>query len=271
MNSTCSSSQPLIEIKDLSLPFKLQLTRGPTTFRSKFVNAFRPSVNRLKGHFYAIKNVNLKIFHGERVGIIGGNGSGKTSLCRCLASMYLPQAGSIKYNGKVRAIFDSSLDFASDLSGRENLQLFSRMIYSDLSFAERKKLADEVIEFSELSDFIDLPIKNFSRGMLARLFLSLISAKACDILLMDEVFDGADIFFQEKLSQRISNMIKNSGAVVFVSHSMEQIQSVCNRVVVMSCGEVVFDGNVEEGIEFYKNIKSDENEFETSTLKLTIQ
>ena len=120
------------------------------------------------------------------------------------------------------------------------------------SESNRKALVEEALIFSELGQFLDIAYKFYSKGMQARLCLSLVSSKPCDVIILDEVFDGADIFFREKLSKRILKMIKESGAALFVSHSPEQVHEVCNRVILLDGGKIIFDGDVITGIERYR-------------------
>ncbi len=136
-----------------------------------------------------------------------------------------------------------------ELTGRENAHLLARLFFPEVS--DLNPLVNEAIEFSELGHFIDVPFRQYSKGMQARLMLSLISAKSTDILILDEVFDGADVFFQQKLSIRMKNFIQSAGATIFVSHSADQVREVCDKVLVMNKGKIGFLGDVEAGIEYY--------------------
>jgi ABC-type polysaccharide/polyol phosphate transport system ATPase subunit len=126
-------------------------------------------------------------------------------------------------------------------------------IFYDRKVDNIPQLIDESIGFSELNDFIDAPLKTYSKGMLLRLTLSLLSAKPTDLLILDEVFDGADEFFRKKLSLRVRNLINNSSAVILVSHQEEQILEICNRVIVMKAGRIIFDGDPAKAFEVYRN------------------
>jgi ABC-type polysaccharide/polyol phosphate transport system ATPase subunit len=202
--------------------------------------------------FYVLNGINLDIERGMRIGILGVNGSGKTTLCRCIAGMMVPQHGTVSSKADVRAIFDTGTGILPELTGRENAMLLARLFFPK----ERniKGLVDESIEFSELGHFIDVPFNQYSKGMQSRLLLSLISSKPADVLILDEVFDGADIFFQKKLAARMKAFIEKAGAAVFVSHSPDQIREVCNKVLIISKGEVHFFGDVEPGIEAYMEL-----------------
>ena len=201
-----------------------------------------------------MSNLNLSIYEGDRVGVLGVNGAGKSSLCRAIAGGYKPKVGKIETSGKILAIFDTSMGIIPELTGRENATLLYEFLFPELSADNKMKLLKDALEFSELGDFVDVPFYKYSKGMQARLCLSVISSCGSDILILDEVFDGADEFFSKKISERVLDMINASGSVVFVSHSVEQVARVCNRVVVLRGGNVVFDGRVEDGITEYHRL-----------------
>jgi ABC-type polysaccharide/polyol phosphate transport system ATPase subunit len=136
-----------------------------------------------------------------------------------------------------------------ELTGRENVYLLGRLFFPEIK--NLTSIVNEAIEFSELGHFIDVPFRQYSKGMQARLLLSLISSQATDILILDEVFDGADYFFQQKLSARMRKFIESSGATIFVSHHAEQIRAICDQVLVMRDGKIGYFGNVEDGIQYY--------------------
>lgn len=245
----------LLDIQNLKLAFPLRLMKS-TSLRDEFISTMMGPFSKKydRTPFLVLNNINLRIYEGDRVGLIGVNGAGKSTLCRSLSGFYKPQTGKILRSGKVRALFDSSLALYPELSGRENARLLAEIYYPELR-DEIEAIVQESLEFSDLNSFIDAPVKTYSKGMLVRLTLSLLSARPADILILDEVFDGADEFFREKLSSRISSLIEKSGAVIFVSHFEAQIQSVCNRAIVLGEGAVLFDGGLDEAYALYRNIK----------------
>ena len=196
-----------------------------------------------------LDDVSFDITRGMRLGLLGVNGSGKTTLCRCLAGMMVPQKGKIETKAQVRAIFDTGTGVMPDLTGRENAFLLGRLFFPEVR--DLKQIVNEALEFSELGHFLDIPFRQYSKGMQTRLMLSLISSQATDILILDEVLDGADYFFQQKLSVRMKKFIASAGATVFVSHSADQIREVCDQVLVMNKGKIGFFGGVEEGLDYY--------------------
>ncbi|MBD66749.1 MAG: hypothetical protein CME62_16195 [Halobacteriovoraceae bacterium] len=253
MNSTSTSKDIILEIKNLTLTFNL------TLFQSKSIRDFFVEIITTPYKFFfhrssrleVVKNLDFIVRKGERVGLVGINGAGKTSLCRSITGMYGIK-DEITVHGKLRAIFDTASVVLPELSGRENAWIITNILYSHLSKKERAEIVEDSLEFSELKEFIDQPFKHYSKGMKVRLFLSIVSAKPCDLLILDEVFNGADAFFNDKISKRIKDVIHNSGAVIFISHSEEIIKEVCNRVVVLGGKKILFDGSVEDGLSFYR-------------------
>jgi len=254
--SFSSNSKKVISIKDLNLFYQIDhyTNKSVKDFLIKVVESPLKTLRGNNQYYHVLHNINLDIYEGDRVGLVGINGAGKTSLCRCIAGMITPNMGSIEINGKVRAIFDTSVGIVPELTGRENAEVISALIYPEISQSEREQIINESLEFSDLGEFENVPYLKYSKGMQTRLSLSLVSAKGCDLLILDEVYDGADIFFQEKISKRVLKMIENSGAVLFVSHSMSQIEKTCNRMVILDRAKIVFDGLPSEGIEYFQNI-----------------
>lgn len=255
MNSI-SDSKPILEITDLNIFFELDY-HYIASVREKFIQAvqnplefFSPSADKL----HVLKDINLKLYHGDRLGIIGVNGTGKTTLCRCIAGMYVPDKGTVRTSGEVRAIFDTAVGILPELTGRENAFLLSRFLYPNISKAERNDIVNDALDFTELGHFLDTPYRTYSKGMQTRLSLSLISSLPTDLLILDEVFDGADQFFQKKISKRVLDMINKSGSVIFVSHGPEQILQACNRAILINNGRIAFDGSPEEVIKLYQKL-----------------
>jgi ABC-type polysaccharide/polyol phosphate transport system ATPase subunit len=252
MTST-GSSDVLLTVKDISVHFELEHYHLQG-LRDIFVHAITHPVDYLLKTPELLKvldGVSFELKKGMRLGILGINGSGKTTLCRCLAGMMRPQMGVIQTSAEVRAIFDTGTGIMPELTGRENAYLLGRLFFPEVR--DLKPLVEEAIDFSELGHFIDVPFKQYSKGMQSRLMLSLISARSTDILILDEVFDGADVFFQQKLAIRMKNFIQAAGATVFVSHSADQVREVCEQVLVLNKGKIGFMGGVEEGIAYYLN------------------
>lgn len=258
MKST-STSNEVISLKEFSLNYNHStFSRGG--FRDIFVSFLSSPLlffMRRKKKISILKNINFTIDKGERVALIGANGVGKTSICRAIAGIYGKQP-SIKVNGKVRAIFNTSTVVQAELTGRENIHILVNILYPEFNKQERLDIANDSIKFAELGKFIDSPFKHYSKGMCARLFLSVVSSRPADLLILDEVFAGADQFFNEKIAKRIKNIIAKSGAVIFISHDESTLKEVCNRGIVFHKGKIVHDSDIDSAIKFYEKVNRNE-------------
>ena len=250
------NSNHIAAIKGLHLVYEIDHYRNQSV-KDLFIGMLGSPLKTLKArqkYYHVLENIEFDVFDGDRIGLIGVNGAGKTSLCRCIAGMITPDKGSVHINGKIRAIFDTGIGVVPELTGRENAEVITSLLYPDVSLEDRKSIIEDSLSFSELGEFLDVPYLKYSKGMQTRLSLSLVSARSCDLLILDEVYDGADIFFQEKVSKRVLKMIKESGAVIFVSHSIDQIEAACNRLILLDKSRIIYDGSVENGISLYKQL-----------------
>lgn len=246
-------SNIILSVENLSMKFDMDYYQR-TSLRDNFISMVKNPIHHIlqkRDTFTVLDNINFKVQKGEIVGIVGRNGSGKTTLCRTISGMYKSKSGSIYRPDDMRAIYETSVGIQPELTGRENAWLLSFLMYPRLNKKQRNNIVNESIEFSELNNFIDTPYKNYSKGMQVRLCLSLVSALPNDLLILDEVYDGADEYFQKKVGLRVKNLIHRSGAALFVSHSFDQINHLCNRLIIISKGKIVFDGDVEKGREVY--------------------
>ncbi len=254
MNST-STSNNVLEVKNLDITYKTSLFHG-RSLRDAFIEALTSPLKflmRRPQSLELLKDISFNLEKGDRLALVGVNGCGKTSLCRAISGMHGEQKG-IVVNGQIRAIFDTSVVVQPELSGTENAFILSNLLYPYFSKKQRKEIAEEALEFSELGEFQHSAFKYYSKGMKARLFLSIISAKPCDLLILDEVFNGADEFFNEKITKRVKEMIQQSSAVIFISHSADLVKEVCNKVIVLDKTQIVFEGGTDEGLDFYRKL-----------------
>lgn len=200
---------------------------------------------------HAVKDMTLDIREGERLGIIGRNGAGKSSLLKAIAGIYPLQSGSIETSGQIRSMFELNLGFEFEATGRENI------LYRGLLLGETKKSIkekeEEIIAFSELGEFIDYPIKAYSAGMLVRLAFSISTTVHGDILLMDEILAAGDMGFQSKARQRMQEVIDRARIIVLVSHDMVAVETICNRAIYIVNGKVVADGVPKDVIQEYRD------------------
>jgi len=202
-------------------------------------------------HVHALKNIELEIKAGERVALIGHNGAGKSTLLKTIAGLYPLSSGKRIVHGKIRALFELSLGFEYEATGRENIFYRGLLLGQKPKFI--KTVADEIIDFTGIGEFIDYPIKTYSAGMLVRLAFAISTAIPGDILLLDEIIAAGDANFMQKSRGRINQLIQNSEMMILASHDFSSVRALCNRAIVMDHGSKIFDGDVESAIECYKN------------------
>lgn len=255
MNLSKDSKTPLAELRKVHLTFSISKTET-NTLKESFINFLRNPVDIIFASdniFQCLQNINLKINDGDRIGLLGKNGSGKTSLCHLLTGNIRPTLGEATRNCKIRSIFSSTSHLYPDLSGRENARVMARLLYPYLGDKELINVANESIAFAELGQFSDVAVKNYSKGMSSRLLLSLLTTLPAELLIMDELFDGADQFFMEKFSPRLESIIEQSNAILFVNHNLEFLKKYCNRIIVLHNGEIFFDGLPQKGFFCYQS------------------
>jgi lipopolysaccharide transport system ATP-binding protein len=201
---------------------------------------------------HALKNVSAEIRAGERVGLLGHNGAGKTTFLKMLAGLYPTSGGERVVEGRVQSLFDLSLGFEPDASGRENI--LYRGLLLGLTPRFMREIEHEIIAFADLGEFIDYPIKTYSAGMQVRLAFSISTAVGGDVLLIDEVIGAGDENFMVKAKKRILSLIENSEILVLASHDFASLRAICDRGMVFHHGELVYDGKIGESVNEYKKI-----------------
>lgn len=204
------------------------------------------------GDVHALKNVNLEIHEGERVGLLGHNGAGKSTFLKTVAGLYPTSSGQLQVQGKVRSLFDLSLGFEPDATGRENI--LYRGLLLGLSPKYMRQMQDEIVEFADLGEFIDYPIKTYSAGMQVRLAFAISTSVGGNILLLDEVIGAGDANFMIKAKKRITALIEQAEILVLASHDFGTLKEICQRGLVFHKGQIIFDGNMLEAIVKYKEI-----------------
>ena len=207
---------------------------------------------------HALKNIDLHIKPGERVGVIGRNGSGKSTLLKTIAGVYPIESGDLTVEGKIMALFDIILGFDLESTGRENIMY--RGLLLGATPDEIRERTQEIIDFSELGDFIEYPIKTYSSGMLVRLAFSVSTSLPGQILLLDEVIAAGDLGFIGKAQKRMMSLIDEAEMMVFVTHNLDMAQEICNRIVLLNRGVIIDDGKPEEVINHYKAIMESESD-----------
>jgi lipopolysaccharide transport system ATP-binding protein len=197
----------------------------------------------------ALREISFTLRPGDRLGLVGGNGAGKTTLLRTLAGIYEPVRGRIRVQGSLNALLDPNLGMNSDLTGRENIML--RGLYAGLSKTEGRALEDDVQEFADLGDFMDLPVRIYSSGMTVRLGFALATAIRPQLLLMDEWFLAGDYNFMQKARGRIESMVRGAEILVLSSHAHSVVAAWCTRVLWMDDGRIKADGAPQDVLEQY--------------------
>lgn len=207
--------------------------------------------------FWALSGVSFKVKKGERVGIIGHNGAGKSTLLKLLSRVTAPTTGEIGLDGRVTSMLEVGTGFHGELTGRENIYMNGAIL--GMSKAEIDKKIDDIIEFSECGQFIDTPVKRYSSGMYVKLAFSVAAHLDSEIMIMDEVLAVGDMAFQKKCLDKMNDVSRTEGrTILYVSHNMNTIRQLCERVVVLDHGKVIFDGDVEKGISMYLNVENNE-------------
>ena len=201
---------------------------------------------------HALKNISVEIRQGERVGLLGHNGAGKSTFLKTIAGLYPISSGQLAAEGQVRSLFDLSLGFEPDATGRENILYRGLLLGLSPAFMRDKEAG--IVDFASLGEFIDYPIKTYSAGMQVRLAFAISTAVGGDILLLDEVIGAGDANFMAKAKKRISDLIEQSEILVLASHDFSALTAICERGLVFHYGEIVFDGPITNAIAEYRRI-----------------
>lgn len=242
----------MIEVNNVSMKFNLGIEKG-FSLKQGFVDMFKKK-EKINNDFWALKNVNFDVEKGEVVGFVGSNGAGKSTLLKVIAGVMKPTKGKVSVYGNICPMIELGAGFDSQLTARENIYLNGAVMGYSKEFINSK--FDEIVSFSELSEFLDVPIQNFSSGMIARLAFSIATIVDPEILIVDEILSVGDMAFQKKSEEKMLNMINGGTTVLFVSHSIDQIRNMCNKVVWIEKGEVQAIGGKEvcdKYIEFMNN------------------
>jgi len=244
----------IIEVKHISKVFSRNYKSARTQLIHILKESFfgchdRTSLN--KDEFWALKDISFSVKKNEKLAILGPNGSGKSTLLKMLNGIYLPNQGEIQINGNISSVLELSSGFKSELSGFENIYLKFALL------GKRKEevdaIIDDVIEFSELGEFMETPLKHYSSGMKSKLGFSIVTNMDPEIMILDEVFAAGDKKFQQKSEARLRELYQNT-TTILVSHSMGVVKEVADKVIVLKKGELVFEGNTEDGIAFYEEM-----------------
>ena len=238
--------EPIIEVNDVSMRFRMANDR---------ISSFKEfAIAKLTGkleykEFEALKHVSFDVQRGEVVGLIGHNGAGKSTMLKVISGILKPTEGSVTVRGNIAPMLELGSGFDFDMTGRENIFLNGAILGYSKEFLESKY--QEIVDFSEIGQVMDMPLRNYSSGMIARLAFSAATVVAPEVLIVDEVLAVGDADFQEKSRRRMMELMSGGTTVLFVSHQIKQIRDMCSRVVWLEHGEVKLFGDTEEVCDAY--------------------
>ena len=247
--SDCGPIQNRVSFDNVFQHFRL-IRERPDTLRETFARMFR---NHSRYHsFDALKGISFEVTDGEILGLVGPNGSGKSTILKIIAGVYRPTAGWCGSSGKVAGLIELGAGFHSDLTGRENILLNGLLL--GLSKREMRSREEQILDFAELGDFIDSPVKQYSSGMFMRLGFAVATEIDPDILLIDEILAVGDASFQQKCMARIDEFRQRRKTIVLVSHDLASVRKLCQRVLLIQNGRIQADGTPAEVLDSYMRV-----------------
>ena len=237
-----------LRVNDVSICFNLSKAKVDN-FKELFIKKLKGEKLRFN-EFWALKDVSFELKKGERLGILGLNGAGKSTLLKVIAGVYKPTKGSVQRYGHMAPMIELGAGFDPNYTGRENIFLYGSVLGFSKEFLMSKY--DEILEFSELGEFIDVPIKNYSSGMKARLGFSIATVVEPEILILDEVLSVGDAKFRKKCEKKMKKMFDHGVTVLFVSHSLAQVKRLCNKAIILEHGQLIAKGDIDDVVEIYE-------------------
>lgn len=232
--------QPAIIVDNVSMKFNLSKEKVDS-LKDYIIKSIKKEIKY--NEFWALQNVSFTVEKGDRVGILGLNGAGKSTLLKVIAGVFKPTEGSVTKHGKMVPLLELGAGFDQQYTGKENIYLYGAMLGYSKEFIDEKY--DEIVKFSELKDFIDVPIKNYSSGMKSRLGFSIATVVSPKILILDEVLSVGDAKFRKKSEKKVLSMFDSGVTVLFVSHSLAQVQRICNKAMILEKGKLIAYGDID--------------------------
>ena len=246
-------SKVAIKVEHVGMKFNLSSNKVDN-LKEYFIRFIKRDI--MYKEFWALRDVNFTINKGDHVAILGYNGAGKSTILKIIAGVLKPTEGKVTINGKVVPLLELGAGFDPQYTGAENIYLYGAILGYTKEFIDSKY--KRIVKFSELGDFINVPVKNYSSGMKARLGFSIATIVEPEILILDEVLSVGDAKFRRKSLRRIRRMMKKGVTVLFVSHSMKQVRKVCDKAILLGDGHVLFEGELEEAIRLYEGDPEEE-------------
>lgn len=244
--------ETIINVEHVSMRFNLSSEKFDS-FKEYVIKSLKKQVSY--DEFWALKDVSFEVKRGDSLGLIGLNGSGKSTMLKTIAGVLKPTKGTVTVGGNIAPLIELGAGFDMDLTARENVFLNGALL--GYNRAQMEAQYEDIVEFSELRDFMDVPVKNFSSGMVSRLAFAIATIGIPDILIVDEVLSVGDFRFQEKCEARIQNMKDQGTTILFVSHSIEQVKKICNKVVWLDHGVLKMFGDAQEICSIYEKRKEE--------------
>ena len=242
-------SKTAIEVDNVSMKFNLSREKVDS-LKDYIFKTIKREIQY--NEFWALKNVSFSVEKGDRVGILGLNGAGKSTLLKVISGVFKPTEGHVDKHGKMVPLLELGAGFAPQYTGKENIYLYGAMLGYTKKFIDSKY--DEIVEFSELQKFMDVPVKNYSSGMKSRLGFSIATVVEPKILILDEVLSVGDAKFRKKSEKKIMSMFDSGVTVLFVSHSLEQVQRLCNKAMILEKGKLIAYGDIDPISEQYSKM-----------------
>ena len=237
---------PIVTVDNVSMKFNLSSEKFDS-FKEYVIKSIKRQVSY--DAFMALQGVSFEVMRGDSVGLVGLNGSGKSTMLKVIAGVLKPTEGKVVVNGTIAPLIELGAGFDMDLTARENVFLNGALL--GYNRARMEEQYPDIVEFSELAEFMDVPVKNFSSGMVSRLAFAIATIGTPDILIVDEVLSVGDFHFQEKCEVRIQNMRDHGTTILFVSHSLEQVKKICNKMAWLEKGHLKMFGNTEDICDIY--------------------
>jgi ABC-type polysaccharide/polyol phosphate transport system ATPase subunit len=252
MSERLEMQQPIaVMVRNVTQSFRV-IHERPDTVREVFARFFQ---SRTSYHeFLAIRDVSFALERGKMLGVLGRNGSGKSTLLKVIAGVYRPTSGSVELHGSVAPLLELGAGMQPELTGRQNIILNGLLL--GYSKREMRMREPAIIDFADIGDFIDAPVKQYSSGMYMRLAFSIATEVDPDILIVDEILAVGDFAFSQKCLSRLEQFRQAGKTILFVTHSLQQVMDYCDRAIVLNAGCVAFDGHTDEAIEFYRSIST---------------
>ena len=242
-------SKTAIEVDNVSMKFNLSREKVDS-LKDYIFKTIKREIQY--NEFWALKNVSFSVEKGDRVGILGLNGAGKSTLLKVISGAFKPTEGHVDKHGKMVPLLELGAGFDPQYTGKENIYLYGAMLGYTKKFIDSKY--DEIVEFSELQKFMDVPVKNYSSGMKSRLGFSIATVVEPKILILDEVLSVGDAKFRKKSEKKIMSMFDSGVTVLFVSHSLEQVQRLCNKAMILEKGKLIAYGDIDPISEQYSKM-----------------